>query len=291
MQGFFASADALAALGTQPQLGRLYTPAEDLEGAPRVMVISHEFWQTRLGGRSDVLGQTLTVNQQPREIIGVMPPRFTIEGTPGAYFVPYGWTVERLRRSPGRGSSHGIARLRDGVTFEQAYSEMRTLMSQLATEAPQRNTNWSITLVPIHEQTVDQIRPALYVLSGAVLLVLLIACVNVANLLLARSTVRQRELGLRTALGAARGRLLRQMLTESMLLSLVGGVFGLALAFAFHRGLLVLIADRIPVPRLDQVALDAPVMLFTLVLVAADRLDLRDVAGRLRQRPRQRCVA
>ena len=266
VEGFMASADALAALGTQPQLGRLYTPAEDLAGAPRVMVISHEFWQTRLGGRGDVLGQTLTVNQLPREIIGVMPPRFTIEGAPGGYFVPYGWTVEQLRRAPGRGSSHGIARLREGVTFEQAYGEMRALMSQLVTEAPQRNTNWSITLVPIHEQTVDQIRPALYVLSGAVLLVLLIACVNVANLLLARSTVRQRELGLRTALGAARGRLLRQMLTESMLLSLVGGVFGLALAFAFHRGLLVLIADRIPVPRLDQVALDAPVMLFTLVL-------------------------
>jgi putative ABC transport system permease protein len=264
--GFSASSDALAALGTQPQLGRLYTPAEDLEGAPRVMVISHEFWQTRLGGRSDVLGQSLTMNQQPREIIGVMPPRFTLEGTPGAYFIPYGWTIEQLRRSPGRGSSHGIARLRDGVTFDQAYSEMRTLMSQLEKEAPQRNTNWSITLVPIHEQTVDQIRPALYVLSGAVLLVLLIACVNVANLLLARSTVRQRELGLRTALGAARGRLLRQMLTESMLLSLVGGVFGLMLAFAFHRGLLALVANRIPVPRIEQVTLDLSTVLFTLAL-------------------------
>jgi putative ABC transport system permease protein len=264
--GFTASSDALAALGTQPQLGRLYTPDEDLAGAERVAVVSHEFWQARLGGRSDVLGMQLTMNQQPRTIVGVMPPGFTIEGLPGAYMIPYGWTVEQLRNSPGRGSSHGLARLRDGVSFEQAYSEMRTIMSQLEKEMPQRNTNWSITLVPIHEQTVDQIRPALYVLGAAVLLVLLIACVNVANLLLARSTVRQRELGLRTALGAARGRLLRQMLTESVLLSLAGGAAGLLLAIAFHRGLLTLVADRIPVPRLDQVALDWPVVLFTLVL-------------------------
>src|SRR6185503_8749496 len=107
---------------------------------------------------------------------------------------------------------------------------------------------------------------ALYVLSGAVLLVLLSACVNVANLLLARATVRERELGLRTALGAARGRLLRQLLTESVLLSLVGGIAGLALAAAFHRGLIALVANRIPVPRLDQVALDGTVMMFALAL-------------------------
>ena len=264
--GFFASSDALAALGTQPQLGRLYTPDEDLESAERVVVISHEFWQARLGARNDVLGVSLTMNQQPRTVIGVMPPNFTMEGLPGSYFIPYGWTVEALRRAPGRGSSHGLARLRDGVSFEQASSEMRGIMKQLEAEVPQRNTNWSITLVPIHEQTVDQVRPALYVLGGAVLLVLLIACVNVANLLLARSTVRQRELGLRTALGAARGRLLRQMLTESILLSLAGGALGLLLAIAFHRGLLALVANRIPVPRLDQVALDLPVVLFTLAL-------------------------
>jgi putative ABC transport system permease protein len=264
--GFVASAEALAALGTQPQMGRLYTPAEDLASAERVMVISHEFWQTRLGGRNDVLGLALTVNQLPRTIIGVMPPRFTIEGTAGAYMIPYGWTVEQLRQAAGRGSSHGIARLREGVTFEQAYDDMRGLMTQLQKEAPQRNTNWSVTLVPIHEQTVDQIRPALLVLSGAVLLVLLIACVNVANLLLARSTVRQRELGLRTALGAPRGRLLRQMLTESMLLALAGGAAGMALAYVFHRGLLTLVANRIPVPRIEQVALDSTVVLFTIAL-------------------------
>lgn len=264
--GHFASADALAAFGTQPHLGRLYTPDEDLAGAEPVMVITHELWQNRLGGRDDVLGLSLIANGRPRTVIGVMPPEFTIEGLPGAYMIPYGWTVEELRQALGRGSSHGIARLRDGVSFDEAYAEMRALMAQLAAEVPQRNTNWSVTLVPIHEQTVDQIRPALSVLSGAVLLVLLIACVNVANLLLARNTARQRELGLRTALGAGRGRLVRQMLTESALLSLVGGAAGLALAVAFHRGLLTLVANRITVPRLDQVALDAPVALFTLVL-------------------------
>jgi putative ABC transport system permease protein len=264
--GFFASSAALTAFGTRPELGRTFTPDEDLEGNDQVIVISHQFWQTRLGGRSDVLGLTLTTNGRPRSVVGVMPSDFTIEGERTTYMVPYGWTLERLRQAPGRGSSHGIARLRDGVSFEQAYDDMKTIAAQLQKEAPQRNTNWSVTLVPIHEQTVDQIRPTLYVLGGAVLLVLLIACVNVANLLLARSTVRHRELGLRAALGAARGRLLRQMLTESLLLSIAGGILGLALAVAFHRGLLALVADRIPVPRLDQVALDIPVLLFTMTM-------------------------
>jgi putative ABC transport system permease protein len=195
-----------------------------------------------------------------------MPPGFTIEGVKASFMIPYGWTMERLRAAAGRGSSHGIARLRDGVSFEQAADEMKRIAAALEKEAPQRNTGWSVTLVPIHEQVVDQIRPALLVLSGAVLLVLLIACVNVANLLLARSTVRQRELGLRTALGAMRSRLVRQMLTESLLLALVSGVAGLALAAAFHRGLLALVADRIPVPRLDQVALDTSVLGFTMLL-------------------------
>jgi putative ABC transport system permease protein len=195
-----------------------------------------------------------------------MPPDFTIEGTKASFMIPYGWTIERLRAAGGRGSSHGIARLRDGVSFEQAADEMKRIAAQLEQEAPQRNARWSVTLVPIHEQTVDQIRPALLVLGGAVLLVLLIACVNVANLLLARSTVRQRELGLRAALGAMRARLVRQMLTESLLLAFVSGLAGLALAALFHRGLLALVADRIPVPRLDQVALDGSVLAFTMLL-------------------------
>lgn len=270
--GLSVSSDALAALGVQPAMGRLYTADEDLEGNDRVILLGYEFWQSRFGGRSDILGTTITANGRPRSVVGIMPPGFTVIGQRADFMIPYGWTVERLRSASGRGSSHGLARLRDGVTFEQATSEMTTIAAQLEREFPQRNAGWSVTLVPVHEQMVDQIRPALLVLAGAVLLVLLIACVNVANLLLARSTVRQRELGLRTALGAGRGRLLRQMLTESLLLSFVGGLAGLALAFAFHRGLLALVANRIPVPRLEQVALDLPVLAFTLAVAVGTGL-------------------
>ena len=180
--------------------------------------------------------------------------------------------MERLRAAQGRGTSYGIARLRDGVTLEQARSEMRHLMAEREKEAPRLNTGWSAVLVPVHEQMVEQIRPALLILTGAVLLVLLIACVNVANLLLARSTVRQRELGIRAALGARRRRLLAQLLSESLLLGAAGGVAGLALAFALHRGLLALVADRIPVPRLDQVALDLPMLGVTMAIALATGL-------------------
>jgi putative ABC transport system permease protein len=266
VSGIAASSEVFAALGTQPAIGRTFTPEEDLRGNDDVLIISHEFWQSRLGGRRDILGTTLNANGRQRQVIGVMPPRFTIEGQKADFYGPYGWTLEALRSAPGRGSSHAIARLRDGVTLAQAQDEMRTIAAGLEKEEPRRNTGWSVAVVPIHEITTESIRPALFVLAGAVLLVLLIACVNVANLLLARSTVRQRELGLRTALGAGRARLLRQMLTESLLLSLTGGVAGMLLAAAFHRGLLALVADRIPVPRLDQVTLDLTVVGFTMAL-------------------------
>jgi len=270
--GMVASSDLFAILGVQPLLGRAYTAREDEEGNDAVIVLSHEFWRTRFGGREDLVGTSINANGRQRTIVGVMPAGFTVVGQRADFLAPYGWTTERLRSAAGRGSSYAIARLREGVTFQQAESDMRNIAAQLEKEEPRRNAGWSVTLVPVHEQMTDQIRPALNVLMGAVALVLLIACVNVANLLLARGTVRQHELGLRSALGAGRGRLVRQLLSESLLLGSAGGIAGLLLAFVLHRGLLALVATRIPVPRLDQVALDLPVILFTIGLSLATGL-------------------
>jgi putative ABC transport system permease protein len=267
--GLTVSADVFRALGVQPALGRAYTAEEDLGGNSAVIVLSHEFWQRRLGGRRDVLGMTIPTDDGPRTVTGVMAPGFTIVGQKADFLIPYGQTLAQLRAVNGRGSSYAIARMREGVSFEQAYSEMRSIYADLEKEVPQRNARRTVMLLHLHEQMVGELRPAVFALVGAVGLVLLVACVNVANLLLARSAARERELGMRTALGASRGRLVRQMLTESLVLAAAGGIAGLGVAALCHRGLLALVGDRIPIPRLDQMALDLPVVAFTLVTAMA----------------------
>ena len=269
VSGLTVSGDVFRALGVQPALGRAYTPEEDLGGNNTVIVLSHEFWQGRLGGRRDVLDMTLSTENGPRSVIGIMPAGFTIVGQKADFLIPYGRSLEQLRAVRGRGSSYAIARLRDGVTFDQAYGDMRSLYAQLEKEEPQRNARRTVMVLSLQEQMVGELRPALFALVGAVILVLLVACVNVANLLLARSAAREREVGMRTALGASRGRLIRQMLTESLALAAAGGLAGLAVAAWCHRGLLALVGDRIPVPRLDQVALDLPVVVFTMLTALA----------------------
>ena len=303
--GTMASSDLFPVLGVTPALGRAYGPSEDLEHNDRVIIVSHGFWRTRLGGRTDAIGTTINTNGVPRTLVGVMPEGFTLFGEKTDFLIPYGWTMAGLRETPGRGSSFGLALLRDDVSFAQAESDMKALMALREKENPRLNTGWSITLVPAHEQMVDQIRPALQVLAGAVLFVWLVACVNVANLLLARGAVREREFGLRTALGAGRARIVSQMLAESVLLGLGGGVVGLALAFVFHRGLLALVADRLPVPRLEQVSLDPTIIALTFglslltglvfgiapALVASHRLnDTVRAGGRSGSGPRSRRV-
>jgi putative ABC transport system permease protein len=261
--GLTMSAEVFTALGAQPALGRAYTVEEDLGGPSPVVVLSYEFWQSRLGGR-DVIGMTLSTGSGPIEVIGVMPAAFTVVGQKADFLVPYGQTLEQLRGVSGRGSSYAIARLRDGVSFEQAASEMRGIFADLEREFPRLNARRTVMLLPLQEQMVGELRPALLALMAAVGLLLLVGCVNVANLLLARSAARAREIGLRTALGARRGRLIRQMLTESLVLAAGGGLAGLAVAVLCHRGLPLLVSDRIPVPRLDQMSLDLPIVVFTL---------------------------
>ena len=265
IEGLAFSSGVFPALGVQPALGRSYTAEEDLEGTDAVIVLSHEFWQTRLGGRSDVLGMALTVDGRRRTVVGVMAAGFTVVGQKAAYLIPYGWDLDEVRSMRGRGMSYGVARLHEGVSLEQASSDMRAIAAQLEKEAPERNAGRSVVLVSVHEQMVEEVRPALFALAGAVGLVLLVACVNVVNLQLARSASRARELGMRAALGAKRGRLIRQMLTESLVLAAAGGAAGLGVAALFHRGLLALVGDRIAIPRIDQTALDLPVVAFTMV--------------------------
>jgi putative ABC transport system permease protein len=267
--GLAFSADAFRALGVQPALGRAYTAEEDFSGKAAVIVLSHEFWQRRLGGRGDVLEMTLTTGGDRRTVIGVMPPGFTVVGQKADFLIPFGRTLEQLRAVRGRGNAYAVARLRDGISFERAYSEMRSIYADLEKEFPQQNARRTVMLLGLQEQMVGELRPAIFALMGAVALVLLVACVNVANLLLARSTAREREVGMRAALGAGRGRLVRQMLTESLVLSAAGGVAGLAVAAWCHRGLLALVSDRIPIPRLDQVAIDLRVVAFTMATALA----------------------
>ena len=235
LAGVSASSDVYRALGVQPALGRVYTAEEDARND--VIILSHEFWQRAFGGRADVLGMALTTDGERRIVIGVMPPRFSIAGQNADFLVPYGATIEQFRAARGRGGSYALARLRDGASFEEAYSEMRAIYAALEKEEPQRNAGRTVMLFRLADQMVGEIRPALQTLMAAVALMLVVACVNVANLLLARSAARAREIGMRTALGAGRGRLVRQMLSESLMLAVAGGIAGLGVAALLHRGL------------------------------------------------------
>jgi hypothetical protein len=149
IEGLAFSSHVFRALGVQPALGRAYTAEEDLEGSDAVIVLSHEFWQARLGGRTDVLGTAITTAGRHLTVIGVMPPGFTVVGQKAAYLIPYGWNLAQVRSMRGRGMSYGVARLRDGVSLEQAAGDMRAMAAQLATEAPERNRDRSIVLVSV----------------------------------------------------------------------------------------------------------------------------------------------
>ena len=255
-----------AVLGAAPLRGRTFREDEGVEGAPRVVVISEGLWHTRFGGREDLLGEEVRLDGELHEVVGVMPADFGYPDASARLWTPTDFTPEDLTESRGAHYYDGIGRLRPDVSMEAARSEVEGIGARLAAEYPDNNAGYSMTVVPLHDDLIGDYRPALLVLLGAVGLVLLIACVNVANLFLVRALDRRRELAVRTAVGAGRGRLAGEVLLESLLVAGLGGGLGLALAALGVDALVALQSDS--VPRLAGVGINAPVLLFTVAITA-----------------------
>ena len=251
-------------LGVQPQLGRLFVADDDKTSAARTTLLSHALWQEKFGGDPAIIGKTISLNGDSYSVIGVLPPGFEFFRKDDL-FIPLDVSLSRGRGDLGRGNHSGLnvlARLKEGISVAQASAEMDTLAAQLERAYPATNSGNGALTYRLLERYAADIRWTLWVLLGAVGFVLLIACVNVANLLLVRAAERQKEIAIRLALGAGRWRIIRQLLSESVLLSLLSGLTGLLLGVWMMEGLLKLAPDS--VPRLDQTKLDTTVLLFTL---------------------------
>ena len=260
------SGNFLRLLGVRPALGRDFTPQEDAPGVG-VVLISDRLWRKRFGADPAIVNRNITLNGRANLVAGVMAPGFSILdknvdiwttiGLPPAARTPRGrWTCV-------------IGRLKDGVTMAQAHADMVRVHAELTKRFPDSNSGWTANVVPLEQQLTGDVRPALWVMLAAVGFVLLIACANVGNLVLARATARQRELAVRAALGADRARLIRQMLAESLVLSLAGAAAGLGLAWWALVALRTSVAERLPVARLEQVGINGSVLLFAAGIAVA----------------------
>ena len=251
--GFFET------LGVAPIVGRVFSPDEDQPGRTNVVVLSYRFWQEHFGASRDVVGRNISMDGQNFLVAGVMPETFRFPDF-AQMWTPMGWT-DKERAVRGEHHSMVIARLRPGVDLKQAQAEMNTISSRLEQLYPVDDKGWGALVIPLHEDMVRQVRPALLVLLGAVVFVLLIACANVANLALARAFSRHKEMAIRAALGASSGRVLRQVLTESVVLAAIGGMLGLVVAHFGERFILAFLSNQLPGTLMT--GLDLKVLAFT----------------------------
>ncbi|MEO8683174.1 MAG: ABC transporter permease, partial [Vicinamibacterales bacterium] len=263
----------LATLGVKPMLGRDFVPADDQPGVPRVAIVSHGFWQRELGGDRAGIGRVITLDDTPVTVIGVLPGSFTVARQEDIFF-PFGnFVTPAMPMYLGRGNHFGLAaigRLKPTATLASANAEMVSIARQLEQEHPESNSGNSAIVRPLFDVLVSSARPMLLVLLGAVAAMLLIACVNLANLLLARAANRTQEMAVRRSLGAAGWRIARQMLIESLLLSIAGGAAGIVLAVAGFQAFMALVPpDQ---PRVHMVTIDLRVLVFSAIVSIATGL-------------------
>ncbi|HEY6290770.1 MAG TPA: ABC transporter permease [Terriglobia bacterium] len=268
LQGDWVSAGFFSTLGITPVLGRDFTPRDDQFGAGPVALISASLWTRKFGAARDVVGESITLDGKDYTIIGVMPATLDLRASSfraGDVYAPIcQWNNPALRNRMAALGLHGIGRMKPGVTLDQAKGDLQAIARNLAAAYPDANRGTTANVLPLKQSLVGKVQPFLLVLLGAVGFVLLIACVNVANLLLARSTGRSREFAIRAALGAGQGRVIRQLLTESVLLGLAGGGLGLLLASWGTRAALGALPAALP--RAEEIGLDGRVLIFTVII-------------------------